>query len=100
MKKLKVDEVFTDDKEQLHYTDGELEVRDDNGEDWEVKLYGVDNQRFFTDALKNNEKKHLTFETDKGSMYGLVSVEALDNAGVANEDVVTLVGTGPLNGFS
>ncbi|WP_240374903.1 hypothetical protein [Bacillus piscicola] len=94
---MKLDHVYTENNDEIHFDTGELTVEENNPENWSAVLYGVENQRLFTDALRNNTKEHLTFETNEGTMYGLVEVEAFDSAG--DENVVNVKGTGHLNGY-
>ncbi|MFC5712439.1 hypothetical protein ACFPU1_06575 [Thalassorhabdus alkalitolerans] len=94
---MKIDQVFNEHNDELHITSGELIVEDETSGSWEAKLYGVENQRFFTDAMKDDTKERLTFETDRGTLNGIISVEALDST--VEESVITLKGVGHLNGL-
>ncbi|MFB4164957.1 hypothetical protein ACE1TI_14280 [Alteribacillus sp. JSM 102045] len=94
---MKVDQLFNEQNEEIQFNTGEINVKNDDPEDWEVKIYGVENQRFFTDALRDSRKEHLTFETSKGTMNRMVDIEAFDSA--KEENVVTMKGTSTLNGY-
>ena len=94
---MKLDQLFTENKDEIFFDTGEVHVINNDPEHWEAKIYGVENQRFFTDAMRNNTREHLTFETNEGTMYGVAEVDTFDSA--TDENVVTLKGTGMLNGY-
>ncbi|WP_158736158.1 hypothetical protein [Alteribacillus sp. YIM 98480] len=94
---MKVDQLFNEQNEEIQFDSGEIKVKNDDPENWEVKIYGVENQRFFMEGLRDNRKEHLTFETNKGTMNGIVDIETFDSA--SEENVVTMKGTSTLNGY-
>ncbi|MFB5661447.1 hypothetical protein [Alteribacillus sp. HJP-4] len=96
---MKVDQLFNEQKEKIRFDTGELNVTNDDPEQWHVKLYGVENQRYFQEALRDNRKEHFTFETSEGTVNGLADVETFDSAN-AEENVITLIGSSTLNGYS
>ncbi|WP_139185950.1 hypothetical protein [Alteribacillus bidgolensis] len=52
---------------------------------------------FLMKGLRDSRKEHLTFETNKGTMNGLVDIKTFDSA--SEENVVTMKGTSTLNGY-
>ncbi|SDI28056.1 hypothetical protein [Alteribacillus bidgolensis] len=44
---MKVDQLFNEQNEEIQFDTGEIKVKNDDPENWEVKIYGVENQRFF-----------------------------------------------------
>ncbi|MDQ0298890.1 hypothetical protein J2S78_001310 [Salibacterium salarium] len=95
---MKIDKVVVEEKnDKITFNTGELHVKDGDPEKWEATLHGVENQRFFMEAMRDSRKEHLTFETEAGTMDGFVAVEGLDPA--ATQNVVTLTGASVLNGY-
>ncbi|MGY4689572.1 hypothetical protein [Salibacterium sp. K-3] len=94
---MKIDKIFLGKDERIPFDTGELTVKNNDPEQWEAVIYGVKNQRFFMEALRDSRKEHLIFETESGTMDGMVAVEGLDPAAV--ENVVTVTGVSTLNGY-
>ncbi|RSL30196.1 hypothetical protein D7Z54_27275 [Salibacterium salarium] len=94
---MKIDKIVTEKNDKIMFETGELHVKNDDPEQWEATINGVENQRFFMEALRDSRKEHLTFETDAGTMDGFVAVEGMDPA--ATQNIVTLTGASTLNGY-
>ncbi|SFP80949.1 hypothetical protein [Salibacterium halotolerans] len=94
---MKIDKIFLGKDERITFDTAELTVKNNDPEQWEAVIYGVENQRFFMEALRDSRKEHLIFETEQGTMDGMVAVEGLDPA--STENVVTVTGAGTLNGY-